>query len=209
MLNQMQSEVFKVIEERHAVKDFQKGHKLKKEELEQLLRSTTLAPSAWNLQHWKFLVIEDDAYKEKLQPVAYGQKQIVESSAVVAVLGDLEANLNIEPVFGPLVEKGLLPKETKDVLASQIESVYQNKQVARDEAIRNASLAAMQLMLAAKAMGYDSCPMGGFDAAQFVQEFKVPERYVPVMLIAVGLAANPARPAARLSVEQVTVKNTF
>ncbi|MBP1989224.1 nitroreductase family protein [Paenibacillus eucommiae] len=209
MSTQVHNEIIKVMEERHAVKEYQKGVKIPKEHLQQLLQAATLAPSAWNLQHWKFLVIEEDAYKEKLLPIAYGQKQIVESSVVVAVLGDLQANLKVDSVFGPLVEAGFLPQETKDALAGQINGAYQNSQVARDEAIRNASLAAMQLMLAAKGLGYDSGPMGGFDPAKLIQEFNIPERYLPVMLIAVGTAATPARASSRLSLDEVVVSNTF
>ncbi|MDD9265637.1 nitroreductase family protein [Paenibacillus sp. GCM10023248] len=209
MSTQVQSEVLKVLEERHSVKHYQAGHQMPKEDLEQLLTATSLAPSAWNLQHWKLLVIDDQAQKEKLLPIAYGQKQIVESSVVIAVLGDLEANKNAELVFGPAVEAGQLPKEVKDNLVAQINGAYQYPQVARDQAISNASLAAMQLMIAAKAMGYDTCPMGGYDAAKFVEAFNVPARYVPVMLISVGLAATPARPSGRLSLDQITVSNTF
>ncbi|MDU0204086.1 MULTISPECIES: nitroreductase family protein [Paenibacillus] len=209
MSTQVQSAVLKVLEDRHSVKQYQAGHQMPKADLEQLLISTSQAPSAWNLQHWKLVVIDDQAQKEKLLPIAYGQKQVVESSVVIAVLGDLEANKNAELVFGPAVEAGHLPKEVKDTLVAQIENVYQYPQVARDEAIRNASLAAMQLMIAAKAMGYDTCPMGGYDAAKFVEAFNVPARYVPVMLISVGLAATPARPSGRLSLDQITVSNTF
>ncbi|MNI06823.1 putative NAD(P)H nitroreductase YodC [compost metagenome] len=209
MTHSTKTELFKVITERHSVKQYKKNHQMPQEHLEQLLQATTLAPSSWNLQQWKFLVIEDQTYKEKLLPIAYGQKQIIESSVVIAVLGDTQANLNIEPIFGPLVEAGLLPQSVKDTLASQIEGAYQNSQVAHDEAIRNSSLAAMQLMLAAKEMGYDTCPMGGFDKNRFVQEFNIPERYIPNMLISVGLAEIPARASARLPLDQVVVTNTF
>ena len=111
-----------------------------------------MAPSSWNLQHWKLLVIDDQAQKEKLLPIAYGQKQIVESSVVIAVLGDLEANKNAQAVFGPAVAGGFMPQAVMDTLVAQIEGAYQYPQVARDEAIRNGSLAAMNLMLAAKAL---------------------------------------------------------
>ncbi|NOU70175.1 nitroreductase family protein [Paenibacillus sp. LMG 31458] len=209
MSTEVKSEVLKVLEERHSVKQYQVGHKMPKADLEQLLTSTSQAPSSWNLQHWKLLVIEDQAQKEKLLPIAYGQKQIVESSVVIAILGDLEANKNAELAFGPAVKAGHMPKELYDTLVAQIEGAYQYPQVARDEAIRNASLAAMQLMIAAKAMGYDTCPMGGYDAAKFVEAFNVPARYVPVMLISVGLAASPARSAGRLPLDQIIVSNTF
>jgi nitroreductase len=209
MSTQVLSDVFKAIADRHSVKEYHKGHKIPKETLDQLLQAAQMAPSAWNLQHWKLLVVEDDAFKEKLLPIAYNQKQITDSSVVIAVLGDLQANLNFEPVFGPLVQAGHLPQGVMDSLGAQVEGAYQNPQIARDEAIRNGSLLAMQLMLAAKALGYDTCPMGGFDAARFVQEFNIPERYVPVMLISVGLAATPGRASSRLPLDQVIISNTF
>lgn len=105
---------------------------------------------------------------------------------------------------------GQLPEQVKASLISQIEQAYAGTPTyPRDEAIRNASLAAMQLMLAAKAKGLDSCPMGGFDPDHFIEAFGVPARYIPVMLIAIGKAARPARPSVRLSVEQTIVWNGF
>jgi len=71
----------------------------------------------------------------------------------------------------------------KSSLIGQINSAYSDiPAYAREEVIKNASLAAMQLMLAAKAIGLDSCPMGGFNADAFVEAFNVPCRYIPVML---------------------------
>jgi len=67
----------------------------------------------------------------------------------------------------------------------------------------------MQLMLAAKAKGLDSCPMGGYDADRFIQEFNIPSRYVPVLLIPIGKAITPARPSTRISVEKKIVWNSF
>ncbi|WJH34636.1 nitroreductase family protein [Paenibacillus sp. CC-CFT747] len=185
------------LRERRSVKQYDPGYQMSKEELKELLKLTGRAPSSWNLQHWKFLVVHSDEQKQKLLPIAYGQQQIVQSSAVIAVLGDLEANLNAEPIYSEGVKAGALPQEVKDALIGQINAAYQSPQVARDEAIRNASLASMQLMLAAKTMGLDTCPMGGFDQKKFVEAFEVPERYIPVMLISVGKAAQPGRPSGR------------
>lgn len=129
---------------------------------------------------------------------------------MVAILGDLQANLNAEAIYGPDVAAGLLPEKVKLSIFDQIEYQYNNVPTApRDEAIRNASLAVMQLMLAAKAKGLDSGPIGGYDAEQFVEAFDVPSRYVPVMLVAIGKAALPARPSSRLPVEQTIVWNHF
>ncbi|MEI7025261.1 nitroreductase family protein [Paenibacillus sp. y28] len=197
------------MEARHSVKQYQPGVAIPEQELEQLLQAAQTAPSSWNLQQWKLLVIDDQAQKEKLLPIAYNQKQIVESSVVIAILGDLEGNLNAEPVFGPLAEKGQITQEIKESLIGQINGAYKSPQVARDEAVLNSSLLSMQLMLAAKALGYDTCPMGGFNKAQFAEAFHVPARYIPVMLITVGKAAKEAYASSRLPLDEVVVRNSF
>jgi nitroreductase len=212
MNSMVTSDLIKVMEDRHSVRAYVKDFVIPKEELDAILRAASLAPSSWNLQHWKFLVIDSPEQKEKLLPIANGQKQVVESSVTIAVLGDLEANRNGELVYGEAVSKGLIPEAVKDTLLGQIERVYSSpaaSQFSRDEAIRNASLAAMQLMLAAKSLGYDTVPMGGYNVQQFIETFKVPARYLPIMLISVGKAAKPAHASSRLPLEQIVVKNSF
>jgi nitroreductase len=107
------------------------------------------------------------------------------------------------------VAAGMMPAEVKDNLIAQINGAYTVSTFPRDEAIRNASLAAMTLMLAARAKGLDTCPMIGFDHAKFVEEFNVPNRYIPVMLIALGKAAQPGRPTDRFPVEKTVFWNKF
>ncbi|MED4957708.1 nitroreductase family protein [Paenibacillus macerans] len=210
MTSAVHADFFTVMRERHAVKHFDPAHKLSESEINFLLEIAGSAPSAWNLQPWRFLVIADQRLQEKLLPVAYGQRQVVEASAVIAVLGDLEAHRDADMILSRDVAAGLMPEEIKANLIAQIEGAYlNNPQAPRDEAIRNASLAAMQLMLAAKAIGYDTCPMGGYDAGALIEAFDIPSRYIPVMLVAVGKAARPARPSTRLSAEQTVVWNGF
>jgi nitroreductase len=197
------TDVFQVMKERHSVKHYDSTYKMSPSAIEELLSAAHSAPSSWNLQHWKFLVIADQVNKDKLLPIAYGQKQVVESAVTIAILGDLQANLKAEQIYSEAVEKGALTAEIKDRLVGQINGAYQYPQVGRDEAILNASLAAMQLMLAAKASGLDTCPMGGFDKKKFVEEFKIEERYIPVMLVVVGKAAKPAYASSRLPLADV------
>ncbi|SFS90751.1 nitroreductase family protein [Marininema halotolerans] len=209
-INTNEQDFFSVIKDRHSVRKYQPGIQMPEEDLQAILESAVMAPSSWNLQHWKFLVIQNQETKERLLPIAYNQEQVVDSSVVVAVLGDLEANTNAEIIYSAAVEHGFMNQEVKEGLVGQINGAYEaNPQIARDEAIRNASLASMQLMLAAKAKGYDTCAMGGYDPVKFVEEFKVPERYVPVMLISIGKAAAAAHGSGRFPVEQMIVKETF
>jgi nitroreductase len=67
----------------------------------------------------------------------------------------------------------------------------------------------MQLMLAAKAKGYDTCPMGGFDKQALIKELNIPDRYIPVMMITIGKAAAPAHASSRFSLEKLVTEESF
>ncbi|MFK0525486.1 nitroreductase family protein [Paenibacillus illinoisensis] len=202
------NETLRVINERHSVKKYESGFVMPEEDLTAILTAASEAPSAWNLQHWKFLVIESEADKAKLLPIAYGQSQITESSVTIAVLGDLEANRNAV-IYDQAVEAGHLKPEIRDALVGQINGAYQSQQTARDEAIRNASFASQNIMLAARSLGYDTCPMGGYNPQQLIETFNIPPRYIPTLLITVGKAAQPARPAGRFPLSDVVVRGSF
>lgn len=195
--------VLSVMQERRATKQYDANAEISREELMELLEITGQAPSAWNLQHWHFLAFHNKESQERLLPIAYNQQQIVEASAVVAILGDVRANENVDPVFDPAVEAGHMSEEIKQALNGQIQVAYENEQFSRDAAFTNASLAAMQFMLAAKAKGWDTCPIGGFNAAQLIEEYEISDRYIPVMLITVGKGSKEARPAGRLDINDL------
>ncbi|MDM5156235.1 nitroreductase family protein [Bacillus sp. DX1.1] len=198
-----QQDFFTVLYERTSNRAFNPEKEISKEELQEILKAAGQAPSAWNLQHWKFLVFQGEDVQNRLHPIAYNQQQILDASAVVAVLGDLEANKNIAPVYGPIVEQGFMKEEAKERLAQNIESAYQREQYPRDAAFSNASLAAMQLMLAAKATGWDTCAIGGFNPQALMEEFNVSSRYVPIMLITIGESTLKGHPAPRMKIDQV------
>jgi nitroreductase len=201
--------VLDVMKDRHSVRKFEKGVKIPEDVMNEMLNATIEAPSSWNLQHWKFLVIESDEQKEKLLPIAFNQQQIVDSSATIVILGDLEANLHAEEIYGQAVELGYMDNAVKETLVGQINRAYEREGFALSEAIKNSSLAAMQLMLAAKAKDYDTVAMGGFNPVALVEEFNIPARYVPTMLISVGKAAAEAHGTGRFPIERMVVKESF
>ncbi|MDW2887005.1 nitroreductase family protein [Exiguobacterium artemiae] len=205
-MNQTVSETLSLLTERRSVRHYDETFTLSQEEVKELIELTTAAPSAWNLQHWHFLVFHSEDAKKQLAPIAYNQPAISSSSVVIAVLGDLQANRNYNPVYGPAVEAGGMTEDLFDSIKGQVEGAYQSEAYARDAAMSNASLAAMQLMLVAEAKGLSTLAMGGFNHQLFAETFITDERYVPVMLIAVGKAVEDAkkRPALRLPVDQVT-----
>ncbi|MEK3726020.1 nitroreductase family protein [Paenibacillus sp. FSL H8-0034] len=193
-----------VIRSRHSVRKYQRDVIIPEAEWNEILELALNAPSSWNLQHWRFLTIQEQANKDRLLPIAYNQQQVSDASVNVVVLGDLEANLVAPAVF----EKAT--PEIREMMLGQINGAYANNpSLGKDEAIRNASLAAMQLMLAAKAKGYDSVPMGGYNPQALIKEFNIPERYIPVMIISIGKAASPGRTSGRLPIEHQVIQESF
>lgn len=199
-----------IFEQRKSVRKYQTGHLISRELLNELFRLAALAPSAWNLQHWKFIVIEDARRKAKLYEIAYKQQQILDASAIVIVLGNMEAHLDAEQILARSAELGYMPANVKESYMSAITHSYSAiPMFARDEAVRNASLASMQLMLAAKALGIDSGPMIGFNQQRLVEELQIPEKYLPVMMITLGFSAASPHATYRLPVDEFVVYESF
>ncbi|WP_420831165.1 nitroreductase family protein [Paenibacillus artemisiicola] len=198
-----------VMRARASVRQYKRDVAIPQETLNEILELAAAAPSSWNLQQWRFLVIQKQEQKDLILPIAYGQKQVSDASAVVVVLGDLQAHVTGREIYEAAARDGYVPKDVADNLIKQIEGAYGIEQVARDEANKNAGLAAMQLMLAAKAKGYDTVPMGGFDKAKLVEALNIPPRYIPVMMIPIGEAATPARPSGRLPLSQLVINESF
>jgi len=193
-----------VLLSRHSVRSYKRDVQISDEQLTEIFNLTSGAPSAWNLQNWRFLVIREQAKKDQLLPLAYNQQQVSDASAVIIVLGDLEANLVAPSVYENK------PAHIRDAVLAQINGAYANNpQYARDEAIRSASFAAMQLMIVAKAKGYDTVPMGGFDKAAVRTLLNIPDRYVINMMIALGEAETAGRASDRLPLEHQIIHETF
>ncbi|MCF6136499.1 nitroreductase family protein [Pseudalkalibacillus berkeleyi] len=205
------TDFFTVAKERRSVRQYDPTVKIDENEIRELLEIAIQAPSSSNLQPWRFLVIQDQAAKEELLPIANNQQQVVDASAVIAVLGDKDAYKNAERIFGQLVEKGRMTEELKNTYVNSILEGYGSFPAERLSKIANidGGLISMQLMLAAKAKGYDTVPMGGYDADKFVEAFNVPENFEPVMLIALGKGTQAGFEKTRLPLEDVLEWNKY
>lgn len=196
-----------IITGRRSIRYYDPSVKISKEEMTEILTEATLAPSSFNMQPWRFLVIESEEGKAKMAPLAmFNQSQVETSSAVIALFGDLNNFENAEEIYGKTVELGYMPQEVKDSQMPQMTAYYNSvsKEVMKDVVLTDGGLVAMQLMLAARARGYDTCPIGGFEKDQIAEAFGLDkDRYVPVMLISIGKAANSGYPSVRLPIEKV------
>ncbi|MBA9084731.1 nitroreductase [Fontibacillus solani] len=202
---------YTVLEERHSVRAYDPSVKISREEITELLEIATSAPSSSNLQPWRFLVIDQDELKKKLLPIASNQQQVVEAAAIIAVLGDLKSYEQAEVIYSKAVEAGYMSKETKAGFVERLNQLYGNLGPERLHHINllDGGLVSMQLMLAAKAKGYDTVPMGGYNTERFVQEFAIPNTLKPIVLIAIGKASKPGHPTARLDVNEITYWNSI
>ncbi|WP_077310036.1 nitroreductase family protein [Terribacillus halophilus] len=197
-----------VLHDRRSIRRYDESVKISKEEMTEILASATKAPSSVNLQPWRFVVIESPEAKAKLASLAwFNQRQVETSSAVIAVFGDLQ-NLNyLEEIYSKAVELGMMPQDVKEQQVTSIRSLLSgiSEQGNRDSVMIDSGLVSMQIMLTAKAYGYDTNPIGGFEKDKIAEAFDLDKnRYVPVMLLSIGKALDNGHQSYRLPVEQIT-----
>ncbi|MEF2097129.1 nitroreductase family protein [Bacillus sp. CFBP9009] len=200
-----------VAKERRSVRQYDAEYVMTEEEIREILDIAIQAPSSSNLQPWRFLVIQDKQTQQELLPIANNQQQIVDASAVIAVLADIEGYKNAERIYGELVNKGIMKNEIKEPYVASILHNYGNfsAEKALSVAMIDGGLVSMQIMLAAKAKGYDTVPMGGFDEAKFVDAFNVPENFKPVMLISIGKGTKAGFEKVRLPLDTILTWNKY
>lgn len=202
---QQKSALEKLMEERKSVRKYEPGVAIPRETIQHILQQATTAPSSSNLQPWRFLVIDDAEQQKELRIAGFNQEQIETSSAIIAVIGDIEMYKNAKQINDLNVELGYMPREIADMMISNSETAYSSFSDAERSNIAHldSGLISMQIVLLAKDMGYDTVIMGGFDKAAFAKRYELPANEVPMILIAIGKAAMPARNSSRLPFEQI------
>ncbi len=193
------------ISSRRSIKHFDPNHQMSEEEITKILSLATLSPTAYNIQHWRFVVVSDPALKQEIRKVAWDQSQVTDSSLFIVLCADVKAWE--EP--GRYWEDA--PKEIQDFILPAIDAYYRDKeQVQRDEVMRSCGIAAQTLMLTAKSMGYDSCPMDGFDFEAVAKLINLPKDHVITMFIAIGKKTEEAWPRpGQLALEEVVIHNKY
>ena len=174
---------------------------LDQNDLREIIRLASLAPSAWNVQPWRFAVVQDPALKERLREVAYGQAQVTNAPAVIAVYSDMEDVLtNAEETAHPG-----LGSEGRAAQRKTLEDVF-GAQTALERGqygLRQAYIAFGFLLVAARGLGYDTSPMLGFDAARVRELLGLPEHVQFAGLVALGLRAEEGFAHHRHEVDRV------
>ena len=181
---------FDAIRERRAIKHFDTNHQFTKQEIDQLLDLAMQAPSSFNIQHWRLVNVTDKALRSNLREAANNQAQVTEASLLFVVTVDIKAWEK-----DPARYWVNAPKDAQDILVPWINPFYSGKdQLQRDEAMRSAGIILQTMMLSAKAMGYDSCPMVGFDFDRVAELIHLPKDYAIAAMLAIGKGNKPAWP---------------
>ncbi|PIC66696.1 nitroreductase family protein [Sporosarcina sp. P21c] len=205
-MSQNYEELLEVMHARKSVRKFDPNYTIDKNDITSMLEEAISAPSSSNLQPWRFLVIQDQELKKKINRFSFNQEQIETASAIIAVIGDTEMYHNIDEIYLSNLAAGNIDEENVQIQIQNAKAAYPNAplEVRRNIATFDAGLVSMQLMLIAKARGFDTVPMGGFDKQQFAESFELESRYEPLVLIALGKAASPAYGSTRLPIDAIT-----
>jgi nitroreductase len=198
--------VSQAILERRSIKAYDPQHKMSEDEIARLMSLAMLSPTAFNIQNWRFVVVTDPALRKEIRAVSWDQAQVEEASLLIVLTADLHAWAKQPERYWENASKPV-----QDYLVSAIGQYYDgNELVQRDEAMRSCGMAAMTIMLAAKEMGYDTCPMDGFDFDAVAKLLNLPDDHTPVMFVVVGKALKEAQPrGGQLHMNEVVVYNKF
>lgn len=194
------------IRARRAIKEFDPKHRLPDEDKREIIAHAMLAPTAFNIQHWRFVVVEDVELRKEIRKVAWDQAQVTDASMLIVLCADTKAwEKDPERYWAdapPVVREFMLP---------EIAKYYRgNPQVERDEAIRSAGIVAQTLMLTAQSIGYNSCPMDGFDFDAVGKLINLPEDHLIAMFVAIGKGTKEAWPRpGQLPMTDVVIPNRF
>ena len=198
-----------IVLNRRSIRNYDPSYEIEHSELLQIIDEAAKAPSSVNLQPWRFVIVESEEAKAKLKPlIRFNTLQNETSSAMILIFGDLKCQEYAQEIYQEAVNRGLMPQEVMEKQLAAIVPMYDSLNKAQMERIVqiDASLVAMQLMLVARSHGYDTNPIGGFDADQLAAAFDVDEeRFHPVMILSIGKAMETGYESVRLSAEKITV----
>lgn len=188
------------------VRHFDPTNKITRKELDKLLSLTLRSSTAYNVKNWRFVVVLDGEQSKKIRTAAWDQQQITEASALIILCADLKAWENEQINYWRSA-----PQPARAFTVPAIERYeFGLDQAQRDEAMRSCGIAAQTLMLAAQSMGYDSCPIDGFDFETVAELINLPDDHAICMFVAIGKAFGEEDvPKVNPPVDEVVVTERF
>ena len=194
------------IQNRRAVKHFDPNHKMSRKQCEKLLSTALRSLTSFKIRNWHFVVVDDPEQRKWIREASWGQKQVTDASILIILCTDLEA-WRQEPLH--CWHSVLEPAQ--EFMVPAIQQYYNGlDQMQRDEVMRSCGIAGEALMLSAQSMGYDACPMDGFDADAVGELINLPEDHAVCMFVAIGKSIGEIRACEDMfPMEEVVVTDSF
>ena len=200
-------EVIEAIYKRRSIKQFDPDHKMTPEEETKLFEAVIQAPTSFNIQHWRFVVIREPELRTRIRKeFGNDQSQMTDASLLVVFTADEKAWEK-----DPARYWKNAPQEVADLLVGWMGRFHEGREwLQRDEAQRSIGMAMQTLMLAAQGMGYQSCPMIGFEIDKVAELINLPEDHVMGPMVAIGKGTKDPWPKpGQLSLDQLVFENSF
>ena len=199
-------ELFDAIYQRRAIKAFDPEHVISADDEKKLFEAAIQAPTSFNIQHWRFVVVRDKALRAEMRKLGNDQAQITDASLLVIMTADTKAWQK-----NPARYWEQAPKEVADLLVGWMGPFHDGREwLQRDEAQRSIGMAMQTLMLSSKGIGLDSCPMIGFDIEAVAKLINLPADHVMGPMVAIGQGTKAPWPKpGQLNLDEVLVNNTF
>lgn len=175
------------IQERRATPSFD-GTPIPTEDLRQILDAGLHAPSGYNMQPWRFVVVQSPEQKKKLRAASYNQGKVEEASAVIVACGDADGWRRDLDLMLELGRKGGMPESYAVQAQSSVPNYLSSFSSGQMQGWLNKQvmLAFTHMMLMAEVMGYDTAPMEGFEQDKVHEALRLPLSYWVVALLGVG-----------------------
>lgn len=199
-------DTFQAITERRSVKHYDPSFVMPEADERRLMEAALLSPTSFNIQNWRFVVVRNPEVKKQLRAAAWNQAQVEEAQLTIVLCADLHAWDRDPDRYWRNA-----PDKVRSMLVPMIRDCYRGKdQLQRDEAMRSVGIAAQTLMLAAKSLGYDSCPMVGFDPDAVARIIGLPQNHVVGLLMSIGKRLKDAQPrGGSLPYDEVVLRDHF
>jgi nitroreductase len=171
------------------------------EDVREILRQVSLAPSPNNIQPWRFVVVRDPALKRQLEPAVLNQRQVLSTHCLIVLYADME---DVLATSAEIVHPGITGEARVKALAGVTrewngQSVEERQRFAHGIAY----IALGYLLLAAESMGYRTSPMLGFKPEEVKSILGLPDRITIPAVVALGRGDEPGFPHHRHAVDRI------
>ena len=174
------------IRERRATPSFD-GAEIPNKDLKKILEAGLHAPSGYNMQPWRFIVVRDAEQKRRLRGASFNQAKVEEASVMIVACGDADGwrNGDLEEMLR-LGRQGGMSENYAAQAKETIPNYLSNHPNMPMWLNRHVMIAFTHMLLTAETLGYDTAPMEGFEEEKVREVLKLPLSYHVVALLGIG-----------------------